>query len=195
MKKTILLILLITNLNALDVTDSNNLTFDQLGMAGQTRDGPLTGVALEKTLQDAQDRQNGIDTTKSTVIVQIPDSMRSKKIGKTRISGDNLKLVFPTDKQYKQYIDTDREKAVETSRLDTRKQMIADAEASFSNPFMNILQYEQDLNSDSTVTKHLLQLAVEREQEIYDKSVNNELGEIKERRFNRGLLNPLMKSN
>jgi hypothetical protein len=202
MKITILLILLITNFNAAEgqSKDLNNLTFNELGALTKLPDGPLSGEDLNKVLGEEQDKSNGMFTTKPTVLVQIPDSMKSRKLGKTRISGENLNLVFPEDRQYKSYIEQPEQDKIETMRMDLRKQVIADAEEKYTNPFPQILQIEKSLaitdqiKESNSYTKHLLELAAEREEEMYNKSVENELGEVTERRFNRGLLNPLMKS-
>jgi hypothetical protein len=188
MKLAILLYLLIFSFQ----TDPglNNLTFNQLGLLNKIPNGPIDSDNMERALINLDNQENG--KTEPTAIIQIPDSMKAKKLGKTRIFSNNLNLIFPDDKEYNNYIQDVN--PIQIQRNAIKENIISESELNNTNPFPKIIKAEKGFANEN-YTKHLLELAVEREQEIYNKSVNNEIGEVNEKRFNKGLLNPLMRFN
>jgi hypothetical protein len=192
-----------------DKSDSNSIlmrefTYDDMGVMQNIPNGALTGEALNKAIQEEEEKNAGINRKKEAVVVMIPDTLRNKKLGKNRISSDSMMLVFPKDSVYANYTEKSvgSKPEIEEIRNAIDVNLIRNAEDNFiDNPFIQIMSNEESLEEKGLLDlpknyeKKMLQLAVEREQHILNKMVKNELDEVQVKKYNRGVINQMLKDN
>ena len=182
------LVLLISLKNKQEPSNKENfedLPQKQLGILSKVPDGPVN----EEEIPEEGD---------PVAVVTFSDSVKNKKIGKMRITGKNVNMLYPTDtnntyvKKLKEMEDFEEEN--ETNLLDDQKKIVSDSHKNFENEFHTIYEKQKD-NFDEKSRKNLLNLQIEKEQEIYNKMVQNELDEVRDRSFNGGFITPLLSYN
>jgi hypothetical protein len=187
----------------------SNLKRYQVGMLTKVPDGALEGNDLMEAMNDQLKRNNGEAVKSGDVgIVYMDENLRNKKLGKFRIKGKGIHLLFPDDNntiKYQNFKDNENfQHFMEQNKIDFEKNKLREAELDFKkNPFKEILDEEKKLLKDDVLrvkrpteyTTHLLNMAVEKEQEIYNDMIKNELQEIKIKRYNNAYYNPVYRIN
>jgi hypothetical protein len=179
----------------------------QVGLLAKLPDGPLTENDAKKALKEDQEQKNGDDKNKSIGVVYIAQNLRNKRMGKFRIKPDGIKLFFPTDKDRINYQDIkDNENFqhfVDINRVEFEKNKLKEAEVDFKkNPYKDIYDEEKKMIdkgllkvNNNKYKKHLMNMVLEKEQEIYNKMVNNDYSEVKVRKYNKQFYNPAYRAN
>ena len=196
-----ILILLLINFVVLDDSVTNNETENEksdeleenLSKLPQKKMGLLTKLKNGPINED--EVPNGDEPV---AVVTFSNSVKNKKIGKMRISGKGVNVIFPTDTNYtyiKHLNEKDEaENFIEKTKLEQEKKTILDSHNHFKNEFSSIYENEHEL-LDNKSKKNLLNLSIEKEQEIYNKLIENELDEVKDRSYNGGIITPLLSYN
>lgn len=180
----------------------------QVGLMAKTPDGPLTEEDEKKALQEQEDVETGEVKKNALVgVVYISENLRNKKLGNFRIKSDGVHMLFPTDKNitdFQNFKDTDNfQNFMEKERIDFERNKLREAETNFTkNPYKEIYDQEKRM-VDNGVFKiknhqyktHLMNLALEKEQEIYNNMVKNEVSEVKVKRYNKQIYNPIYRYN
>lgn len=182
-----------------------NLKMYQVGVLSKIPDGPLTGEELQEAMKEDYEKNNGISKGTKVGVVYVSDNLRNKRLGKTRIKSKGITMLFPTDVErikYQDFRDNEHFKSfMANNRVEFEKNKLIDSETDYTkNPYKEIYDYESkimdygvlDVKKDEH-KKNLLQLAVEKEQQIYNNMVNNEVTEVQGKRFNKGFYNPAYK--
>lgn len=190
--KSVLLILSLNELLSLKLSKNNsteinlkNITYSQMGLLNTRRNGPIDENEAENNEED--------DSGSSVLgLVTFSNSLRNKhlKSNRTSIKGEGIKLLFPTDtkgkkiKQYERnYFENDEQR---DQRIIQEKEEIIDSHRAFQNEFYNVFSKEDQFLNDKE-KKYLMNLSIEKEQEIYNKMVNNELDETVKRSYHTGI--------
>lgn len=190
-----------TNYDNNNNLDPSKLTQESVGLFNKLPNGPLSDDQLERAYNDQMMKESQASDYPAG-IVTISENLKKKKLGKLRIRSTKMDLYFPTDPPYIGNISEDpkNREIAENRRIELeRAELIKGDRDESRNPYINILNEEADLRQDLKLSKNhkknLMNLAIEKEQEILNKMVKNEVDEVKRRKFNRGYYSPLMKSN
>ena len=174
-----------------------NITQEEVGLLNIRPNGPVPDDELEEA-------RNEIVTPKDPVaLVTFSDTLKDKPVGKFRIWGNHVHMAFPTDvldNKYVQDIQTNEynKNKNELLRIEKQKDIIKHSNREFDdNEYKKILDEESEQGTipKNSYKENLMNLSIEREQEIYNKLVINEQNEIKDKRLNGGIYNPLMSFN
>jgi hypothetical protein len=185
-----------------------NMMQYQVGVLNKIPDGPLTDEKL-KEASDDQIRKNSNEGYKGKIgMVYISDALKNKRLGKFRIKSQGLDLVFPTDisqVKYQDIRDNDYFKQfAEKNRIAFEKKKLIESEKDKKiNPFKDIYDMEKtlidtdilEMKNPKNYEKNLMSLANEKENEIYNKMYRNEWSEVKEKRYNKAVYNPIYKND
>ena len=181
-----------------------NLTQEEVGILNIRPDGPVPDDEFEDIKKEAPDPKNPI------ALVTFSESLKNKPVGKFRIWGTGVNMAFPTDVLENKYVKKIQEKAYnktinEKIRIQKQKSIIKSTNKVFDmNEYQKILESESDEDSlpeeeghtpKNSYKKNLLNLQIEREQEIYNKILKNEQSETFDKRYNGAVYNPLMSYN
>lgn len=193
-------------LNENELRDAGkNLKQYQVGILNKIPDGPLNNQDLQIAEKDNYERNNGIKKQDEEIgIVYINENLRNKRLGKFRIQGKGIHLLFPTDQntiKYQNFKDNEQfQDYMEKNRVEYEKNTLLKSETEYkSNPYKEIYDYEKKLLdydifkvNKNHHTKNLMQMAINKEQQIFEDMMNNELSEIQTKRYNKGFINPLL---
>ena len=193
--------------NKTEVSPNNILIKNQVGIMNKIPDGPLSEEDKEKAMQEQMEKENGVPDNKDLGMVYISNNIKYKKLGKFRIKSEGIHLMFPTDANYTKYQHFNEKesfkKAVEDERIKNQKKLLFDSEVDFNlNPYKAIYDSEKMLIDNKLIEtnkhdykKHLMSLALEKENDIYNNMIRNELSEIQTKRFNKQIIDHLYKYN
>jgi hypothetical protein len=183
---------------------TKDFTYNEMGIMQKIPNGPLSDEALEKAYQEQAEKNSGVNIKKQTAVIMIPETLRNKKLGKNRISSEDITLIFPNDEIYANYTEKSEgnKAAVENARNKVNEMIIRAAEENYrDNPFVQIMSNEEKMQNQGLMDlpknykKDMMELAIEREQHIYNKMVKNELDEVQVKKYNRGVINHLLMDN
>jgi hypothetical protein len=162
----------------------------------------------KKAIREQEQLESGEIKKNALVgVVYISDNLRKKKLGNFRIKSDGVHMLFPTDKNitdFQNFKDTDKfQKFMEKERIDYERNKLLEAETDYNkNPYKEIYDQERRMVNNGIFKvknhqykKHLMNLALEKEQEIYNNMVKNEFSEVKVNRYNKQIYNPIYKFN
>lgn len=198
--KSIILVLFLINFFYISTNDSDtnsnvksNHLEDNLSKLPQKQMGLLTKLRNGPVNEDEI-----INEDDPVVVVTFSNSVKNKKIGKMSVTGSGVNVIFPTDTNYTYIKDMNEKEEFdnksEKTRLQQEKKTIDYSHKHFKNEFYKIYQNEKEFLDDKK-KKNLLNLSIEKEQEIYYKLIQNELDEVKDQRFNGGIITPLLSYN
>jgi hypothetical protein len=188
-------------------TSGTVLKHYQVGLMNKIPDGPLTDEQIQKAMADDWERKNGVVKNHTNIgIVYMAPNLRNKRLGKFRIQSDGIHMLFPTDANTIKYQDfrenENYQHFMENNRIEFEKNKLKESEVKFKmNPYKEILDNESEMikmdlfQVNKNHEKNLMQLAVEKEQEIYNSIVKNELQEVQVKSYNKGVINPILKNN
>jgi hypothetical protein len=186
---------------------NNILIQNQVGIMNKIPDGPLSEEDKKKAMQEQMEKENGVPENKDVGIVYISNNIKYKKLGKFRIKSEGIHLMFPTDAKYTRYQKFNEKesfkKAVEDERIKNQKKLLFNSEVDFNlNPYKEIYDTEKIFVDNNIIEtnkhdykKHLMSLALEKENDIYNNMIRNELSEIQTKRFNKQIIDHLYKYN
>jgi len=173
----------------------------QLGQLNILPDGPIT----DKQLNDYMNIERVKGNAKNVGVVYIDPRIADMPVGQTRIKAKNMFLYYPPDfdaRDYQNKIDQDKfVRDKKTSRITLERDLLNKANDDPTiNPFKEIydkesefLDYESDVKKDDH-KKNLLNLAVEKEEEILRSEINMENSEYSDKKLNRGFYNKIYES-
>lgn len=179
----------------------------QVGMLNKIPDGPLTDDNLHKAMVDDWERKNGLVKNHTDIgIVYMAPNLRNKRLGKFRIQAEGIHMLFPSDYNTIKYQDfrenENFQHFMENNRVEFEKNKISESETKFKmNPFKEILDQESEMIKYDLIKvnknheKNLWNLAINREEEIYNNMIKNELQEVQVKHYNKGVINPILKFN
>ena len=179
----------------------------QVGLMNKLPDGPLSDEKLKRAFVDDWERRNGLVKNNTDVgIVYIAPNLRNKRLGKFRIHAEGIHMLFPTDQntiKYQDFRESENfQHFMENNRVEYEKNKLREAETKFkSNPYKEILDEESPMikldlmQVNKNHQKNLMQLAVEKEQDIVANMIKNELAEVQVKHYNKGILNPIIRYN
>jgi hypothetical protein len=168
----------------------------QLGQLNYIPDGPIT----DKQLDDYMNAEQAKGGSKNVGVVYIDPRIADLPVGQTRIKAKNMFLYYPPDfdaRKYQNSIDQDKfVRDKQLSRITLERDLLNQANDDPTiNPFKEIydkesefLDYESDVNKDAH-KKNLLNLAVEKEEEILNSELNMENSEYFDKKINKGFYN------
>lgn len=190
-----------TNRNStLEMLAAKKLKQYQVGIMNKIPNGPLTKDEAKEAVEEEETEEN-----ENAILGTITFSNRVKyrPLGKLRIRGTGgIKIVYPTDRNNKisTYIEEKEKHKNELEKINMEKEILLNSEREFSkNPFEEILEKEQNLIDNNTLDlnknykKNLLNLAVQKEEEIFNNLKLDEYNEVHQRRFNRDTYNQVYK--
>lgn len=208
--------------NMVETNQNNEKNYKQtdVGLINPTiKDGPLSENEVNKALEDyfyAPDR-NAIG------IVTFSERLKNQELGKLRINPKNMKMYFPTDKEYmnittKFFNDTQNKEQISFQINRDYNEILSMAEKPENldfNPYERILDKEvayKDLSKNSTEQpelneifdeynfsknnkrkKDLLQQQILYEEKLYKRSLDSL--SLKNEKYNKNIYSPLMKYN
>jgi hypothetical protein len=179
----------------------------QVGLMSKIPDGPLSDEKLQKAMVDDWERRNGLVKNNTDIgIVYMAPNLRNKKLGKLRIQSEGIHMLFPTDANTIKYQDfrenENFQHFMENNRIEFEKNKLKESETKLRmNPYKEILDNESEMikmdifQVNKNHQKNLMQLAVDKEQEIFNSLVKNELQEVQLKSYNKGVINPILKNN
>lgn len=186
--------------STLEMLAARRLKQYQVGIMNKVPNGPLSKEEAKETYDDQENENN-----ENAIIGTITFSDRTKyrPLGKLRIRGTGgIKIVYPTDRNndVTTYNEEKERHEKELERIKKQKDILLKNEKDFEkNPYEEILQKEHDLIEEGTMNlnknykKNLLNLAVQKEEEIFNNLKLDEYNEIHQRRFNRDTYNQIYK--
>jgi len=175
----------------------------QIGKMNLIPDGPMTDEELNEFL--ARDKEKREGNPDKVGVVYIDERIAGMPVGQTRIKPKGLVLFFPDDeediKNFQNPEDNDSVKRSERNdRLMLERKILNEAiDSQNSNPYKEIydeetkiLNYESDVKKD-VHKKNLLNLALEKEEEIFRSELNKENNEYYDKKFNKAYIDNVYK--
>jgi hypothetical protein len=178
----------------------------QVGLANALANGPLSDEEVQQVIDDESAKEGG-GSDGNVGIVTISDNLRNKNLGNVRIKSTGMRLVFPTDTDRATFEHPDdlykNRLQKEKDKIKSEKSELIKSEKDFGvNPFKNIYDNEKtDMDAELIkqknfdYQKNLLSLAVEKEADIYNKMVQNDLNEIRVKKYNKGIVDKMYRHN
>lgn len=175
----------------------------QVGRLNSIPDGPMTEQELNDFISSDKQKREGNPT--KVGVVYIDKKIASMPVGQMRIKPKNIVLFFPDDyEDIKNYQNEDdnyiNKRDKHDDRIKLEREILNDAENHpSSNPYQEIyerekesLDYESDVKPD-VHKKNLLNLAVEKEEEIFRRELKYENEEYFDKKFNKAFYNNVYK--
>jgi hypothetical protein len=175
----------------------------QVGKMNLLPDGPMTDEELHDFLIREREKTQG--NPDKVGVVYIDKRIAELPVGQTRIKPKGIVLFFPDDeeaiKNYQNPEDNDNIKRTERNdRLMLERKILNEATNHPEyNPYKDIydeenkfLNYESDVKKD-VHKKNLLNLAIEKEEEIFKSELKKEHDEYFEKKFNKAFIDNVYK--
>ena len=196
-----------------EIPYKKSYTQEEVGLLNPVvNDGPLS----ERELWLSLDNYFHPPEKNAIGIVTFSNKLKNQKLGKLRINSNNMKMYFPTDKEYmnissKLFNETLLHETLDFGNTKEALNIISNSEKpeNFNiNPYSLILENESlqatklknetlydefDFTKNNKNKKNLLQLSLEEEEKIY----RHNLSTLKDKyvRYNRQIQNPILKNN